>query len=62
MKDKNSLTSKTLVTRSNITGGKKVIDNDGNIGIIKEWGDLHNVFVEYEGGGSGLHCIIEYCK
>ena len=54
---------KTAVTRSNIKGGEKVIDNEGNIGTIKHYDEeLHNVFVEYDNGGSGLHCLNEGCK
>ncbi len=53
---------KTLVTPNNIMTDKKVIDNDGNIGTIKTCDDIHNVFVEYQGGGSGLHCLIKGCN
>lgn len=63
MEDKNLPPSKVLVTRSNITGGRKVIDNDGNIGMIKEYDEnLHNVLVEYDGGGSGFHCLNKGCR
>lgn len=61
--NKNLLASKMLVTRSNITGGRKVIDNEGNVGTIKRYDEaLHNVFVEYDNGGSGFHCLNEGCK
>lgn len=61
-KDKNLL-GKALVTRSNITGGRKVVDEDGNIGVIKYFdANLHNVLVEYDGGGSGFHCLNKDCK
>jgi len=60
-KDKNLL-GKALVTRSNITGGRKVIDSEGNVGTIKNYDEeLHNVFVEYDNGGSGFHCLNEGC-
>lgn len=55
--------NKTDVTRSNITGGRKVIDNEGNVGTIKHYDEeMHNVFVEYDNGGSGVYCLIEGCK
>lgn len=55
--------NKELVTISNITGSRKVIDEDGNIGVIKYFdSNLHNVLVEYDGGGSGFHCLNKGCK
>lgn len=53
---------RTLVTADNIEIGKKVIDGDGNTGTIMSYEDLHNVVVEYDGGGGGLHCLVEGCK
>ncbi len=54
---------KITVTRNNIMKGKTVIDNKGNIGIIQHYDEsLHNVFVKYNNGGSGLHCLNEGCK
>ena len=50
--------NKILVNRNNINCDKKVINNDGNIGMIKHYDtELHNVFVEYDNGGSGIHCL-----
>ena len=31
-------------------------------GIVKNVSDIHNVFVEYEDGGSGLYCLDYNCK
>lgn len=41
--------------------GTRVIDEDGNIGVIEEVRDLHNISVKYENGGYGIHCQIEGC-
>ena len=41
--------------------GMEVRDNDGDTGVIKEILDPHNVLVEYENGGSGLHCLEKEC-
>ena len=31
-------------------------------GIIKEHKDIHNIFVEYDNGGSGLYCMDPTCE
>jgi len=31
-------------------------------GIVKKLDDIHNVFVEYENGGSGLYCLDPNCE
>ena len=31
-------------------------------GIVREIEDIHNVFVEYNGGGSGLYCMDPACE
>lgn len=41
--------------------GMRVQDNEGNIGTVKECDDIHNIFVEFDNGGTGLHCLIEGC-
>ena len=46
-----------VVSHSNLTVGMRVKDREGNIGTVKECDDIHNVFVEYDNGGSGLHCL-----
>ncbi len=62
MENEKNLLGKALVTRSNINGGRKVIDNEGNVGVVKHYDEeLHNVFVEYDNGGSGFHCLNEGC-
>ncbi len=62
MKNDKNLLDKALVTKSNITGGRKVIDDEGNVGTIIHYDEaLHNVFVEYDNGGSGFHCLNEGC-
>lgn len=45
----------------------KVRDEDGNIGIIEEADDPHNIVVRYlpteeSLGGVGLYCVVEGCK
>ena len=47
---------------ADIQKGMKVIDNDGDIGIVTECEDAHNIMVEYENGGKGLHCLVEGCE
>ncbi len=47
---------------ADIKKGMKVIDGDGDIGIITESQDAHNVIVEYENGGKGIHCLVEGCE
>jgi hypothetical protein len=56
-KDKQS----EIVSHSDLVIGMRITDNDGNVGIVKDCDDLHNVFVEYDNGGSGFHCLIEEC-
>ena len=52
-----------LVTKSNIEVDKKVIDDDGNIGVIIGFDkELHDVYVEFELGGVGIYCLNEGCK
>lgn len=42
--------------------GMKVWDEDFQaVGKIVDCKDIHNVFVEYENGGSGLYCLKEGC-
>ena len=41
--------------------GMKVIDKDKNIGVITEIEDVHNVHVEFDGGGAGIYCLFENC-
>ena len=50
-----------IVNLNNLVNGMRVQDGEGNIGTVKECEDLHNVFVKYDNGGSGLHCLIEGC-
>jgi len=50
-----------IVSHSNLVIGMKVQDGEGNVGTVKECEDIHNVFVEYDNGGSGLHCLVEGC-
>lgn len=52
-----------IVSHSNLVIGMRVQDNEGNVGTIKHYDEeLHNVFVDYDNGGSGLHCLNEGCK
>jgi len=47
---------------ADIQNGMKVVDNDGDIGIVTGCEDAHNIIVEYENGGKGLHCLAEGCE
>lgn len=49
------------LTRESIKIGIHVIDSHGNKGIVKTADDIHNIFVEYYNGGSGLYCIDPDC-
>ena len=41
----------------------RVQDNNGNIGIIKKYKDIHNIVVKFEpGGGYGFYCLDEKDK
>lgn len=51
-----------LVTQYNLSKGKKVIDEDGEIGTIIDCSDVHNVYVEGDNGGSGLYCFAKGCE
>jgi hypothetical protein len=42
--------------------GMEVKNKDGDVGVIKEIIDSHNVFVEYNNGGFGLHCTETNCN
>ena len=50
-----------IVSQNNLFIGMRVQDNECNVGTVKECEDIHNVFVEYDNGGSGLHCLVEGC-
>jgi hypothetical protein len=52
---------KHIVSHSDLVIGMRVQDDDGNIGTVKECEDIHNIFVYYDNGGSGLHCLVEGC-
>ncbi len=53
---------KVLVNLSNIKSGLRVFDNEGNIGFIEAYDSkLHDVYVIYDNGGSGFHCLNEHC-
>lgn len=36
--------------------GSRVVDINGNIGVVLHIHDIHNIEVEYDKGGSGLYC------
>ena len=52
---------KHIVSHSILVNGMRVQDGEGNVGTVKECEDIHNVFVEYDNGGSGFHCLVEGC-
>jgi len=43
--------------------GDRVIDDAGNVGIVCDSTDPHNIYVEYENenGGGGYYCIVPSC-
>jgi hypothetical protein len=62
---------KTIPTKEKITItlkptefkiGDKVKDEEGHIGTVIECDDIHNIFVQFDDGGSGLFCIDRTCK
>jgi hypothetical protein len=56
-----SESKKKLIEYNDLYKGMKVMDDEGNIGIVKEHDDIHNVLVKFKNGGSGLHCLVEGC-
>lgn len=52
---------KTFLKFEDLAVGMKIKDTDGDIGVVKECSDPHNVFIEYDGGGSALLCLDENC-
>ena len=61
IKDKKFISSKPLLY-ADIQKGMKVIDNDGDKGIVAECDDAHNIIVNYKNGGRGMHCLVEGCE
>lgn len=45
-----------------IKKGVTVIDGQGMVGVVKEFQDIHNVWVKYENGSSGVYCLDKNCK
>ena len=43
--------------------GDKVIDREGNRGVVVKADSIHNIVVEYDGRyiGSGLYCVDKKC-
>lgn len=46
---------------NNIKIGMIVIDTDGDIGIIIECNDIHNILVSYK-NGSAIFCMSPNCR
>jgi len=42
--------------------GMKVIDNDGQGGVITECSDIHNIYIKHLDGGSGFYCLDTKCE
>lgn len=42
--------------------GMEVMNEYGDIGIITECDDPHNILVEYGNGGKGLYCLVPNCE
>ena len=58
---RNNTCRKPLVY-ADIRVGMKVIDNDGDIGIITQCEDPHNVIIRYDNEGVGIYCLVESCE
>lgn len=50
-----------LINYEDLHVGMRVRDSGERIGTVTEIQDQHNVFVEYDGGGTGWHCLVEGC-
>jgi hypothetical protein len=42
--------------------GMQVVDKEGDVGIVKEANDQHNIVVDFGNGGSGLYCLVIGCE
>ena len=51
----------TIVTHSNLELGRNVIDAEQNKGTIINIDDLHNVEIDFEGGGKMSACFVDGC-
>ena len=40
----------------------QVVDKEGDVGIVKEANDPHNIVVDFGNGGSGLYCLVIGCE
>ena len=52
----------TKLLYSDIKIGIKVMDEDGDIGTVKECDDPHNILVEFTNGGTALYCLVPNCE
>ena len=53
---------KNKLSYGDIKIGMQVMDDNGDIGVITECEDQHNILVEYGNGGKGLYCLVEDCE
>ena len=53
---------KVKLTANNLFKEARIRDEEGSIGTIIECEDLHNVFINFDDGGSALYCFIEDCE
>lgn len=51
-----------IINQSDLVKDMRVQDDNGNVGLVKECDDMHNIFVEYDTGGSGYYCVVIGCK
>lgn len=51
-----------LLLYADIKIGMRVMDEDGDIGTVKECDDAHNILVEFPNGGTGLYCLVPNCE
>ena len=42
--------------------GQKVVDEDGDFGVITKIENIYNVYVKYDNGGSGISCMYGCCN
>ena len=62
LKNKNYMKDKfKRINYKDIIVNMKVKNKEGITGVVKKCEDIHNIFVEYDNGGSGLYCLVKKC-
>lgn len=50
-----------LIDYKDIVIGMEVIDDDKQKGMVISCDNIHNIYVEFNNGGSGLYCLVKDC-